>query len=172
MIQNTGKGELYRYYCCSSKLKKGPLACRGLRAPMDKLDGIVVGEIARQVLDPERLTAMLDAYVQSAAAQVDGAKAQLAKLRHDHTAAVAGVVRLLELVEKGLMEAEDPAMRERLIGLKVQRDRIAKEIGELQNRMALWPRQSLQKRLRNSAGCCGTNSTKGLRSFDKRTRGC
>jgi site-specific DNA recombinase len=40
------------------------------------------------------------------------------------------------LVEKGLMETEDPAMRERLVGLKLQRDQIAKEIGELQNRMA------------------------------------
>ena len=60
----------------------------------------------------------------------------LAKLRHDHTAAVAGIARLMELVEKGLMEAEDPAMRERLVGLKLQRDQIAKEIGELQNRMA------------------------------------
>ena len=46
---------------------------------------------------------MLDAYVQSAAAQADDAKAQLAKLRHDHTAAVAGIARLLELVEKGMM---------------------------------------------------------------------
>ena len=135
MIQNTGKGGLYRYYCCSSKLKKGPSACRGLRAPME-LDEIVVGEVARHVLDPDRLTAMLDAYVQSAAAQADGAKAQLAKLRHDHTAAVAGIVRLLELVEKGLMEAEDPAMRERLVTLKLQRDQIGREIGELQNRMA------------------------------------
>ena len=102
---------------------------------MEKLDEIVVGEVARQVLDPDRLTAMLDAYVKSAAAQADGAKAQLAKLRHDHTAAVAGIARLLELVEKGLMEAEDPAMRERLVALKLQRDQIAKEIGELQNRM-------------------------------------
>ena len=136
MIQNTGKGGLYRYYCCSSKLKKGPSACRGLRTPMEKLDEIVVGEVARQVLDPDRLTAMLDAYVQSAAAQADGAKAQIAKLRHDHTAAVAGIARLLELVEKGLMEPEDPAMRERLVALKLQRDQIAKEIGELQNRMA------------------------------------
>ena len=49
---------------------------------------------------------------------------------------MAGIVRLLELVEKGLMEAEDPAMRERLVTLKLQRDRITKEIGELQNRMA------------------------------------
>ena len=34
------------------------------------------------------------------------------------------------------MGAEDPAMRERLVGLKLRRDQIAKEIGELQNRMA------------------------------------
>jgi site-specific DNA recombinase len=107
-----------------------------LRTPMEKLDKIVVGEVARQVLDPVRLTAMLDAYVQSTAAQADGAKALLAKLRHSHTGAVAGIARLLELVEKGLMETEDPAMRERLVGLKLQRDQIAKEIGELQNRVA------------------------------------
>jgi site-specific DNA recombinase len=136
MIQNTGKGGLYRYYCCSSKLKKGPLACRGLRTPMQKLDEIVVGEVARQVLDPGRLTTMLDVYVQWAAARADGAKSQLARLRHDHTAAVAGIARLLELVEKGLMEAEDPVMRERLVALKLQRDQFAKKIGELQKRMA------------------------------------
>ena len=119
MIQNTGKGGLYRYYCCSSKLKKGSSACRGLRTPMGKLDEIVVGEVARQVLDPDRLTAMLGAHVQSAAAQADGGKAQLAKLRHHHTATVAGIARLVELVEKGLMEPEDPAMRERLVALKI-----------------------------------------------------
>jgi site-specific DNA recombinase len=59
MIQNTGKGGLYRYYCCSSRLKKGPSACRGLRAPMEKLDGIVVGEVARQILEPARLCLFL-----------------------------------------------------------------------------------------------------------------
>ena len=79
---------------------------------------------------------MLDAYIRTAAAQADGAKARLAKLRHEHTAAVGGIARLLGLVEKGVMEAEDPAMRERLVALKLQRDQIAKAIGELQNRMA------------------------------------
>lgn len=146
MIQNTGKGGLYRYYCCSSKLKQGPSACRGLRTPMEKLDEIVVGEVAKQVLDPDRLTTMLEAYVQSAAAQADGAKAQLAKLRHDHTASVAGIARLLELVEKGLMEAEDPMMRERLVALKLHRRRS--------------PRRTKPLGLED---CFGTNSTKGLR---------
>jgi site-specific DNA recombinase len=92
MIQNTGKGGLYRYCCCSSKLKKGPSACRGLRTPTEKLDEIVVGEVARQVLDPDRLAAMLNAYVQSAADREASPRP---------TAAVAGIARLLELVERG-----------------------------------------------------------------------
>jgi hypothetical protein len=48
MIQNTGEGGRYRYYCCSSKLKKGPSACRGLRAPKCAADG--VGEPTSKVL--------------------------------------------------------------------------------------------------------------------------
>jgi hypothetical protein len=80
----------------SADRKKGPSACRGLRTPMEKLDEIVVGEVARQVLDPGRLITMLDAYVQSAAAQAEGAKAQLARLRHDHTAAAAVAGALAE----------------------------------------------------------------------------
>jgi len=33
LIQNTGKGGAYRYYCCSRKLKEGVTACRGFRMP-------------------------------------------------------------------------------------------------------------------------------------------
>ena len=171
MIQNTGKGGLYRYYCCSSKLKKGSSACRGLRTPMGKLDEIVVGEVARQVLDPDRLTAMLGAHVQSAAAQADGGKAQLAKLRHHHTATVAGIARLVELVEKGLMEPEDPAMRERLVALKIYGIGSPRRSGNCRTGWRRPPRRSLQKRSRGSAGCCVTNSMKG-RSSGRPTPGC
>jgi hypothetical protein len=139
---------------------------------MEKLDEIVVGEVARQVLDPDRLTAMLAAYVQSAAAQADGAEAQLAKLRHDHTAAVAGIVRLLELVEKGLMEPQDPAMRERLVALKLQRDQVAKEIGELQNRLASPTPRITPEKVARIGGCCVTNSMKGPRSSGRPTPAC
>ena len=44
-------------------------------------------------------------------------------------------MQLLELVENGLMHAED-AERERLTGLKLQRDEIAREAADLQKRMA------------------------------------
>ncbi len=135
LIQNTGKGGQYRYYCCSKKLKEGPISCDGLRMPMEKLDDIVIGEVARRVLQPERLGEMLEAYVRSSAERGSQDKELLTRLRHAHTEAKAGIARLLELAERGLMDAEDPEMRERLIALKLKRDELGKEIADLQKRM-------------------------------------
>ncbi len=136
MIQNTGKGGRYRYYCCSRKMKQGITACRGIRMPMDRLDDIVVGEVAERVLEPARLAAMLEAYARTGAEREAGHRDRLAKLRHGHKEAEASLTRLLELVEKGLMDAEDPSLRERLIGMKVRRDELAKEAAELQRHLA------------------------------------
>ena len=56
LIQKTGRGNggQYRYYCCSRKLKEGRMSCSGIRMPMDKLDDIVIGEVANRVLEPTR----------------------------------------------------------------------------------------------------------------------
>ena len=136
LIQNTGKGGAYRYYCCSRKLKEGPTACKGMRMPMDKLDGIVIGEVTKRVLEPERMTEMLQEYVSTASEREQGNKGRLAKLRRDQTEAEAGIRRLLELVEKGLMNAEDPELKERLVNQKLRRDEAAQEITDLQKRMS------------------------------------
>ena len=61
----------------------------------------------------------------------------LVKLRHAHKEAEAAIARLLELVEKGLMDAEDPALRERLIGLKFTAPaELIKDAGDLQRHIA------------------------------------
>jgi site-specific DNA recombinase len=136
LIQNTGKGGAYRYYCCSRKLKEGVTACRGFRMPMDRLDEIVVGEVARRVLEPNRLGEMLQAYVRAGSEREDQNRERLVKLRHAHKEAEAAIARLLELVERGLMDAEDPALRERLIGLKLRRAESTKDAGDLQRHIA------------------------------------
>ena len=135
LIQNTGKGGLYRCYCCSSKLKKGPTACKGPRMPMDKLDGIAIGEATRRILEPQRLTEMLQTYVKIASDREDGDKDRLAKLRHARKEAEAGITRLLGLVESGLMDSCDAALRDGLIGLKLQRNSGARQIADFQKRM-------------------------------------
>ena len=135
LIQNTGKGGLYRYYCCSRKLKEGATSCQGLRIRMDRLDQIVIDEVTSRVLHPDRLRSLLEAYLKSAASRTDENKERLSQMRQAHKEAEAAIVRLLELVEKGLMEAGDPNLKERLVGLKVQRDELAQDIAELQKRV-------------------------------------
>gem|GEM_PF-3187076 len=58
-------------------------------------------------------------------------------MRQDHKEAEAGIARLLELVEKGLMDAEDPSLRERLVSLRFRRDKLADEISDLSRRLAM-----------------------------------
>ena len=138
LVKSTGRGNggSYSYYYCSRRLKEGPLACRGARMRMDKLDNIVLGEVARCVLNPERLRAMLDAYVRTALEREDRNRERMRRLRQDHKETEAGIARLLELVEKGLLDAEDASLRERLVNLRFRRDELAQEIKDLQKRLA------------------------------------
>ena len=137
LIQNTGKGGRYRYYCCSTRLKEGPFGCTGLRMPMDKLDRIVIDEVSEQILQPEHLKDLLGEYLRTAIEREDRNRDRLRQMRQDHKEAKAGIARLLELVEKGLMDAEDASMRERLVNLRFRRDELADQIADLTRRLAM-----------------------------------
>lgn len=91
LIQNTGKGGTYRYYCCSRKLKEGPTACRGMRIRMDRLDGIVLEELSKRILEPARLTEMLGAYARASWERENADRERLTKLRHARNDAEAGI---------------------------------------------------------------------------------
>jgi site-specific DNA recombinase len=114
---------------------------------MHRLDDIVVGEVARRVLEPQRLGEMLQVYVRAGAEREDQNRERLANLRRSHSEAQAGIARLLGLVEQGLMEAEDPTMRDRLITLKLRRDEQAEDIVDLQRRMASGEPQITQDKI-------------------------
>src|SRR5205809_1803016 len=44
---------------CSMKARQGPTACEGMAVPMDKLDNLVADHLESQLLQPERLEAIL-----------------------------------------------------------------------------------------------------------------
>jgi len=73
-------------------------------------------------------------------------------------------MRLLELVEKGLMHAEDAELRDRLIGLKLRRDEVGREISDLQKRMASGEPRITPRRSAASPCCCGTSSMTAARA--------
>jgi hypothetical protein len=95
----------------------------------------VIEEVSSRILQPDRLRLLLEAYLKSTASRADETKERLSQMRQSHKEAEAAIMRLLELVEKGLMEAEDPSLKERLIGLKVRRDELTQDIGDLQKRV-------------------------------------
>ena len=134
LVLNTGKGGAYRYYCCSRKMREGAMACQGMRIRMDRLDEIVVDEITARVLAPERLSGLLEAYTKSSGERVGQIKDRLSRIRHSHKEAETAITRLLALVEKGLMDPDDPSLRERLVGLRLRRDELAAEIADLSKR--------------------------------------
>jgi len=63
-------------------------------------------------------------FLRTAIEREDRNRDRLRQMRQDHKEAEAGIARLLELVEKELMDAEDASMRERLVNLRFRRDEL------------------------------------------------
>jgi DNA invertase Pin-like site-specific DNA recombinase len=59
MIMATGKQNLYRYYKCSTRIKKHLDLCTSKAAPMEKLDQAILEGLANKVFTPERVAVLL-----------------------------------------------------------------------------------------------------------------
>ena len=132
MIINTGKGGQYRYYSCSRAMKQGKTACTGQRIPMDKLDGLVLEHLGSKVFNPDRLEQMLTHYINQHEAGIASRKERLRKLRDIRGETAAARTRLINLVETGAMEADDPELKERLAQLKLRLNDTDEQINALQ----------------------------------------
>ncbi len=122
MTLRTGKGGRYRYYTCSIKARQGETGCKGRSIPMEKLDDLVAGHIEDRLLQPERLEEVL--------ASVLDRRQERAERRHEHIAelnkraaeADLRLKRLYDAIESGVADLEDPALKDRIAGLKSTRD--------------------------------------------------
>jgi DNA invertase Pin-like site-specific DNA recombinase len=131
-ILNTGKGGTYRYYCCSRSMKQGKTACRGMRMRMDRLDGMVLDHLSERVFDPERLQHLLKGFLDQAEKGQATAKEKLHQAREARGDVDAKINRLLALVETGAMDAGDPALKDRLVALRLQKTELDLDIVRLQ----------------------------------------
>lgn len=115
-------GKVHRYYSCSTKGRQGETGCSlGRSIPMDRLDGLVTDHLVAQLLQPDRLRAMLAGLWSmraERAAEVDG---RVAALRAEVTGAEERLRRLYRMVEEGLTDL-DAMLKERLAALKAERD--------------------------------------------------
>jgi len=132
MILRTGKGGRYRYYACAACALRGRTACTGRSLPMDPLDAAVTEAVAEQVLRPERLEAILAAFLAREADQAGARREALARARKEATEAEGAKARLMRLVATGVIDPEDASLGEELRATEARRRRAAEQIALLE----------------------------------------
>jgi len=122
MTIRTGKGGRYRYYACSTKARQGPTACTGITVPMEKLDDLVAKNLEDELLQPDRLEAILSAVLDRRQEQTTRKRAHVAELNKRATEAELRLKRLYDAIENGIADVDDPDLKERIASLKATRD--------------------------------------------------
>ena len=122
MTIRTGKGGRYRYYACSMKARQGPTACEGMAVPMEKLDDLVVNHLEKQLLQPERLETVLAAALDRREEHAERRREHIAELNKRAAESELRLKRLYDAIEAGISDLDDPALKDRIDGLKAIRD--------------------------------------------------
>ncbi len=122
MTIRTGKGGRYRYYACSMKARQGPTACTGMAVPMEKLDDLVASHLEERLLQPERLEAILATVLDRRQERSDRQREHIAELNRRAAESEARLRRLYDAIEAGVADLDDPALKDRIVGLKAIRD--------------------------------------------------
>ncbi len=122
MTIRTGKGGRYRYYACSIKARQGPTACEGMAVPMEKLDDLVADHLEQQLLQPERLEIVLAAALDRREEHAERRREHIAELNKRSAESELRLKRLYDAIEAGVADLNDPALKDRIDGLKAIRD--------------------------------------------------
>ena len=122
MTLRTGKGGRYRYYTCSIKARQGETGCKGRSIPMEKLDNLVVSHIKDRLLQPERLEDVLASVLDRRQERTERRREHIAELNKRAAETELRLKRLYDAIETGIADLDDPALKERIAGLKAIRD--------------------------------------------------
>ena len=122
MTIRTGKSGRYRYYACSIKARQGETGCEGRSIPMEKLDGVVIDHIKREFLDPSRLEIVLSAVLDRRQERGERRREHIAELNKRAAETELRLKRLYDAIEAGVTDLDDPALKDRIEGLRAIRD--------------------------------------------------
>lgn len=95
----TGKGGRYRYYRCSSRLRRGETVCPGISMRDQALETIVIDAMAERLFRPERLRALLASLLDESSAAVRERQTQLKALRTEGTRVEGAIQNMFDFIE-------------------------------------------------------------------------
>ena len=105
MTLATGKGGRYRYYKCTTRIKKG-VGCESQNIPVGRLDNLVLKALAERVFNPKRVGNMLRRLQERIKASRGGHGERLKKLSRELDEVQKRTDRLYEAVERGLLSLD------------------------------------------------------------------
>ena len=129
MTLRTGKNGRYRYYTCSIKARQGETGCKGRSIPMSKLDDLVAHHLEDRLLDPERLEEILASLLDRRQERVERRHEHVAELNKRAAETELRLKRLYDAIESGVTDLDDPALKDRIAGLKAIRDQAQTDAG-------------------------------------------
>ncbi len=120
MTQATGKSGRYRYYKCTTRMNKGVSRCTGRNLSRESTEQVVLTALADKVFTPTRVNIMLEEMRKRQAAACTTEDARYQQLLKELKEIDAGIARLYEAVEKGLLPL-DSTLQERSQKLQARR---------------------------------------------------
>lgn len=143
MQKSPGTGEnreVYHYYVCGTRHRKGATECPGMRIRMDELDQKVIETVSTRLCTTDRLTTMLNGLMQHFSKATASANANLAVAEKTLGVLDEKLRRLHRSIEDGLVPL-DEVLRDRITELSGERERAKKLVDRL--RKQLTPAQEI-----------------------------
>jgi len=127
MVAMSGKYGKYRYYQCNNRRSRGIKVCPAPNIPMDRLDSLVLEAFRQKIYTPEHIREAVYALKEYAEKQDAPDKPRLKSLMTELKEVEQAYTRLLEAIEKGVIEIDDE-LKTRTQQHKARRDILRGEI--------------------------------------------
>ena len=107
----TGKGGKYRYYKCTSRQNQGNHACTSANLPMEKLDDLVLEQLAQKVFAKERLQTLMAELRKRIKGSKDEQQERINEINRQIKKTEERQQRLLDAIETGIIELDETTQR-------------------------------------------------------------
>ena len=136
MTLATGKSGKYRYYKCATRMNKGNAQCPSRNIPVEKLDELVLDQLASRVFEPKRLQLMLTEARASIRNRTAADRQKIAILQVELRKADDRLSKIYEAVETGVLPLDETLQR-RVQLAKASRENVLIEIAGLRRLQTL-----------------------------------
>jgi site-specific DNA recombinase len=122
----TGKSGRYHYYKCSNRQSKGNHACQSRNLPMEKLDNLILDQMANKICQPERLNQLISELRKRTKGNRDAEQSKINELNRQLKKAEQSQRNLYSAIEHGL--PFDETLQKRAQELKSDRESLLIEL--------------------------------------------